>query len=743
MWRGVKLVDHLSADTPVTVDPNDFTLKNGYDLRPRMFNRHTEHFVCVTYYNEDKVMLSRTIHSLFENIRDIYNLKKTTFWNKGGISWQKMVVCIVMDGIEACDDTALDVLATMGVYQDGIMRSSVDGVPVTAHLFECTTQLSVSGDQRLVRPTDDGPMTLPPVQLMLCIKTQNAGKINSYRWIYNAFGRILNPEIVSNIDTGTYLKPKALLSLWEAFYNDKDLGAACGALHVDLGKNYLGLLNPLIATQNFEYKVAVQLERAMEAATGYLSVLPGAFAGYKFRAAMGKPLEAYFQGDPTLRESLGSEAPRDIFRLNRFLADDRILAFELVVKANSKFHTTVVSSAKAYTDVPANTTDFINQRRRWLNGAFAATLYSYHMFERLPRSGHNIIRLTLLLIQLLHNMLAFLFAWFSLSGFLLTTFIVNDVSGNPPEGAAVNGFPFGSATPIVNAVIQIVYLITVVFQFVLALGSRPKSQIKSYIISFSIFAVVQAYMIVNLIYLTKRLVDFKQDTIGSNNYAFINEYYTDIGYVTIFVTGISVFGIYILAGLLSFDPWHLFTSWAQYLFISTSYTNILNIYAFSNIHDVSWGQKSGKRDYRHAPELTEVTVQKTQSRPTSIAEKSDSPIRTIAGIADIDEQFEETIKRALAPHVPDTDPEPEDLASKFMRFRTILIMLYIFSNFLVCMLVLDQTFQGFYLFGDPYWHKIWFFRIWMWGNSSLFIMKCVGMIWHRWHSGLMFCFNRR
>lgn len=49
---------------------------------------------------------------------------------------------------------------------------------------------------------------LAPVQLMLCLKTQNAGKINSYRWIYNAFGRILNPEIVVNVDTGAPLEEK-------------------------------------------------------------------------------------------------------------------------------------------------------------------------------------------------------------------------------------------------------------------------------------------------------------------------------------------------------------------------------------------------------------------------------------------------------------------------------------------------------------------------------------------------------
>jgi len=124
----------LLLDTAITVDPNDFTLQNGYDLRSRMYNRHTEHLVSVTYYNEDQVLLSRTLHSLFKNFRDTCNLKKTTFWSKGGPAWQKMVVCIIMDGIEACDNGVLDVLAVMGVYQEGIMVKDVDGKPVTAHL---------------------------------------------------------------------------------------------------------------------------------------------------------------------------------------------------------------------------------------------------------------------------------------------------------------------------------------------------------------------------------------------------------------------------------------------------------------------------------------------------------------------------------------------------------------------------------------------------------------------------------
>ena len=90
-----------------------------------MYNRHTELLIAVTYYNEDKVLTARTLHGVMQNIREIVNLKKSEFWNKGGPAWQKIVVCLVFDGIDPCDKGTLDVLATIGIYQDGIMRRTL------------------------------------------------------------------------------------------------------------------------------------------------------------------------------------------------------------------------------------------------------------------------------------------------------------------------------------------------------------------------------------------------------------------------------------------------------------------------------------------------------------------------------------------------------------------------------------------------------------------------------------------
>jgi chitin synthase len=402
--------------TAATCDPNDFTLKNGYNLRPAMYNRHTELLIAVTYYNEDKELTSRTLHGVMQNIRDIVNIKKSEFWNKGGPAWQKIVVCLVFDGIDPCDKGTLDVLATIGVYQDGIMKKDIDGKETVAHIFEYTTQLSVTPNQQLIRPMDDGPSTLPPVQMMFCLKQKNTKKINSHRWLFTAFGRILNPEVCILLDAGTKPGHKALLALWEAFYNDKDLGGSCGEIHALLGKGWKNLVNPLVAAQNFEYKISNILDKPLESSFGYVSVLPGAFSAYRFRAIMGRPLEQYFHGDHTLAKQLGPKGIEgmNIFKKNMFLAEDRILCFELVAKAGSKWHLTYVKSSKGETDVPEGAAEFIGQRRRWLNGSFAATIYSLMHFGRMYRSGHNIIRMIFLHIQLIYNLANVIMTWFAL-----------------------------------------------------------------------------------------------------------------------------------------------------------------------------------------------------------------------------------------------------------------------------------------------------------------------------------------
>jgi len=57
-----------------------------------------------------------------------------------------------------------------------------------------------------------------------------------------------------NAHEGTKPGHKAIYHLWDAFYNNPNLGGAAGEIHAMI-KNGKKLINPLIAAQNFEYKV--------------------------------------------------------------------------------------------------------------------------------------------------------------------------------------------------------------------------------------------------------------------------------------------------------------------------------------------------------------------------------------------------------------------------------------------------------------------------------------------------------
>lgn len=136
------------------------------------------------------------------------------------------------------------------------------------------------------------------------------------------------------------------------------------------------------------------LDKPLESCFGYVSVLPGAFSAYRLKAIQGKPLEEYFRGDHSLAERLGPNGINGmgIFKKNMFLAEDRILCFELAAKAGEKWTLSYVKPSKAETDVPEEASELISQRRRWLNGSIAASVYSLYHFFRIYRSKHGPLR---------------------------------------------------------------------------------------------------------------------------------------------------------------------------------------------------------------------------------------------------------------------------------------------------------------------------------------------------------------
>ena len=391
-----------------TCDPSEF-FEQRFTLRQRLFAkpRHTELFIVVTMYNEDDFLFARTMIGVFKNIEHMCSRTNSKTWGKE--AWKKIVVCVVSDGRAKINKRTQAVLAGLGVYQDGIAKQEVNKKEVTAHIYEYTTQISLDLKGKIVQLK---PKSSCPVQMLFCLKEKNQKKINSHRWFFQAFGRVLDPNICVLIDAGTQPGRDSIYQLWKAFDIEPMCGGACGEIKVMLSHG-AKLINPLVAAQNFEYKMSNILDKPLESVFGFISVLPGAFSAYRYVALQNDksgqgPLEKYFAGEKMHGANAG------IFTANMYLAEDRILCFELVSKRNCRWVLQYVKSANGETDVPDELPEFISQRRRWLNGSFFAAIYAVAHFYQIGRSDHSFLRKFMLFLEFTYQTINMLFAWFGI-----------------------------------------------------------------------------------------------------------------------------------------------------------------------------------------------------------------------------------------------------------------------------------------------------------------------------------------
>ncbi|ORX35507.1 hypothetical protein BCR36DRAFT_446170, partial [Piromyces finnis] len=291
-----------------------------------------------------------------------------------------------------------------------------------------------------------------------------------------------------------------IYQLWKAFDSNPNVGGACGEIYCQLGKNCKNLVSPLVAAQNFEYKISNILDKPLESVFGYISVLPGAFSAYRYKAlqnydtAEGKkgPLYAYFKGEK-LHEGC------NMFKSNMYLAEDRILCFELVAKKNCKWVLKYVKAAKAETDVPDNIPEFISQRRRWLNGSFFAAVYASYNWSKIYQTNHSSLRKLALTIEYIYNLVNLVFSWFNIANFYLCFHFLT-------EKSASEGGIFGRFGPYVKESLELCYVFAMLCVLICSLGNRPQGSKKLYIACIILFAIIMVFMFAMAFYTVYRSI---------------------------------------------------------------------------------------------------------------------------------------------------------------------------------------------------------------------------------------------
>ncbi|KAG2076830.1 glycosyltransferase family 2 protein [Suillus decipiens] len=564
--------------TAATCDPDDF-MRRKYSLRPYLYSRHTELFIVMTMYNEDEVLFVKTMNAVIKNIAHLCSRTRSRTWGPEG--WKKVVVCIVSDGRSKVNKRTLQVLTLMGCYQEGIAKDSVAGKDVTAHIFEYTSNVVV---------TETGEVSTGncPVQIIFCLKEQNKKKLNSHRWFFNAFGPLINPNVCVLLDVGTKPTSTSIYELWKCFDKHSNVGGACGEICVDAGRACsLLLTSPLAASQNFEYKMSNILDKPLESVFGYISVLPGAFSAYRYKALLngpnGKgPLASYFKGEAMHG---GGTDGAGLFERNMYLAEDRILCFEIVTKKREGWILRYVKSAKAATDVPTTVPEFISQRRRWLNGSLFASFHSTIFFYRIWTSGQNPIRMLVLQIEFIYNAVQLIFTWTSLANFYLAFFFLVSSATTSTDGA-FNFLSQGAGQDIFQVFLKL-YIALLFIVTVCSLGNRPQGSKWIYslcMVLFGICNIITLWCAGWTVYLA-----VPHSVAGWKDFPQLVA--TNQTFREIVISLAATYGLYLFSSFMHLEPWHMFTSFIQYMFLLPSYVNILMMYAMCNLHDVTWGTK--------------------------------------------------------------------------------------------------------------------------------------------------------
>jgi len=129
-----------------------------------------------------------------------------------------------------------------------------------------------------------------------------------------------------------------------------------------------------------------------------------------------------------------------------------------------------------------------------------------------------------------------------------------------------------------------IYICAIVMIFICSLGNRPQASKSFFLLAMIMFSLVMLLMIFMTgygVFIQMPSNDAEWNSVG--HFIFNVPSFKD----TVISISFTI-GVYILSSIIYRDPWHIITSFAQYMLLLPSYINILPIYAFCKLLNLAY-----------------------------------------------------------------------------------------------------------------------------------------------------------
>ncbi|KAH9160206.1 chitin synthase-domain-containing protein [Lactarius sanguifluus] len=374
-----------------------YSTDNSSTLRQVHYDppHRTEPFIDITMYIEDDTLFACTMHGVMKNIAYLLKRDRSNL-GQGLLEEGRRLHHRGWPPAEINSRT----LSAIAAYQERIATDVVSRKPVSVHIYEYFTQIAITKPNKIECAAWERRIVF--VQVIFCLKEKNE-MINSHRWFFNAFGRILQPN---------------------GFDRNSNVGDTCGEIVAFKGKYGQTLLNPLLVW--LRCLRTTSNTRCRSSLTSRIHC----------RASGTTPVEKHGTG-------------ADIFTANKYLAEGRILCWVLMFRRGGSWVLHYVQSAHAVTDTPdqvgsgalcgcisADGTlsrvwvpELVSQWRRWLNGSFFAAIHGTVKLHYIYRSSHSFKPKSWIHVELTYQTFNLVFSWFTLGFELFNTLLREEGEG--------------------------------------------------------------------------------------------------------------------------------------------------------------------------------------------------------------------------------------------------------------------------------------------------------------------------